>query len=186
MEKSIVWKGLRYDTEEHCGINYHGDHIMVHSEIEGWVNLKPVYAEYWIKLDTSWNVIEFEISTHIADAEYKYALKRDENGVWRDKFGTHPEYNNCSYIDISLTPFTNTLPINGLKLAEGQSKAIEVVYIDIMKHEIRRDEQHYKRTGSLKYRFENDGSGFIADIDADENGFITHYPELFDMIRIIH
>jgi len=185
MEKSIVWKGLRYDTEEHCGINYHNDgSIVVHSEIEGWVNLKPVYAEYWIKMDAAWNVLEFEITSHIADAEYKYALKRDENGIWRDKFGSHPDYNDCHYIDISLTPLTNTLPVNGLKLAEGESRAIEVVYIDIMKHEIRRDEQHYKKTGGLQYRFENDATGFIADIEVDKGGFVTFYPGLFEMIKV--
>lgn len=186
MEKSIVWKGLDDDTEEHCSINYHDDCIKVHSEIEGWANNKAVYVEYWLKLAPNWDVMEFEVTTHIADTEFIYALTRDEDGNWKDKQGKiHPQFKNCRYIDITLTPFTNTLPVNGLHLKEGEGHDIEVVYINVLKHEMAPFKQRYTKLKSQQYKYENRDGSFSADITVDEDGFVTHYPGLFEMIRVI-
>ena len=110
-------------------------------------------------------------------------MYRNSNGSWFNKGGIENyNFNNCRYIDISLTPFTNTLPINGLTLKEEGSSDIDVLYIDIMKGEMRRDRQRYTKLGRLKYLFENDNGDFSAEIDVDEEGFVTDYPELFESI----
>lgn len=186
MQKMIVWNGLEDDTEEHCAVNYHEDgSVMIHSEIEGWVNNKAVYLEYWVNTDAGWNVKSFEVSARIADTEYFYGLKRDGNGNWINGMGeAQPQFEGCSYIDISLTPFTNTLPINGLLLNNNESRDIDVVYIDVMEHEMHRDRQNYKRIAGFLFRFENDGGNFIAHIETNEDGYVTRYPNLFEMIRV--
>lgn len=186
MEKSIVWKGLHYDIEEHCGINYHDDCIRVHSEIEGWAEGKAVYVEYWLKLGNNWDVQEFEISSRVADRAFTYALTRDDNNQWKDRDGKqYHEFNGCRYIDVSLTPFTNTLPVNGLHLGVGEKKEIEVVYIDILHHDLRIFKQSYTRLKPQQYKYESRGGDFFADIDVDEDGLVTNYPRLFEMIRAI-
>ncbi|WP_366915093.1 putative glycolipid-binding domain-containing protein [Chryseobacterium sp.] len=43
-----------------------------------------------------------------------------------------PEFNEFLFIDICVTPFTNTLPINNLLLDIGQSASIDVLYINIL------------------------------------------------------
>lgn len=184
MQKSFLWNGLENDTEEHCAVNFLDKGIMVRSEIEGWVEGKPVYAEYVIKLDSLWNVMEFEIIFHISDIEHVYRLKRDMFDNWTDDKGnSYPEFSGCTYIDISLTPFTNTLPVNGLHLALGESRSFSLLYVDVMENELRRDTQTYTKLNDNTYRFVNDGGDFTADIKVDEDGFVAHYPGLFDMIK---
>ncbi|MHA3786752.1 putative glycolipid-binding domain-containing protein [Flavobacterium hauense] len=184
MQKSILWEGIANDTDEHCAVNFLDDAIMVRSEIEGWAHGIPVYADYTLRLDSKWNVQEFKISFHVSDTQHHYHLFRDEQGNWTDDSGTSfPEFKGCNYIDISLTPFTNSLPVNGLFLPHGESAQIDVVYVDIIANEIRKEHQKYTKAGHHNYHFENADASFIADIQVDNDGFVTHYPELFNMIQ---
>ena len=184
MQKSIVWEGLANDTEEHCSINFLDTGILVRSEVEGWAGTVPVYAEYFIRLDLQWNVKEFMIEFHVSDHKHAFNLTRDVAGNWADSEGNAcPEFNGCSYIDISLTPLTNSLPINSLKMAIGESHEFSLIYIDVLEAEMRLDHQKYTRQSSNSYRFENDGGKFTADITVDEDGFVIDYPKLFQMLK---
>jgi hypothetical protein len=184
MQKSIVWEGLRYDTEEHCAVNYLDTGIIVRAEIEGWAETHPVYADYVIKMDLQWNVLQLDINFHVNDVQHNYCLNRDADNNWTDKDDVpQPHLAGCRYIDISLTPFTNTLPVNGLDFSDGKPKEIELVYIDILSNEIKKTAQRYTKLNSHAYRYENMGSTFTADIEVDSDGFVTRYPSIFEMLK---
>lgn len=184
MQLSILWKGLMYDTDEYCAVNYHDTSIMVHSEIEGWAKRKPVYTEYWLQLNRDWQVQSFEISASIADNTYKHALSLDKNGHWKCKKNLpHFNFEGCNYVDISISPFTNTLPVNGLHLAEGETTELSVIYIDVLQNEVRRERQKYTRLGNRLYRFDN-LKDFEAEITVDANGLVVEYPGMFELIRV--
>lgn len=182
MQKSIVWEGIAYDTEEHCSVNYLDGGIVVRSEIEGWADNKAIYAEYTLYLSNDWTVTEIDIHFTVGADENKYSFKRTPAG-WIDSTGGDcAEFGECRFVDISLTPLTNTLPIKGLLFGESQLLEIEVVYFDILANEIRRDVQHYAHIGNNTYRFTNAGGDYTAEITVDADGFVTHYPELFEML----
>lgn len=184
MQRNLIWKGLYADTAENCAVNFLEGGIIVRSEISGWLSMQALKVEYIIKLDNRWRVQEFEVMAQIGNKPTAmYSMRSDSSGRWYTKEGAeNHNFYNCRYIDITLTPFTNTLPINGLLLKEGSSCDIDVLYIDIMEAGMRRDRQRYTKLGRLKYRFENDNGNFTADIDVDEDGFVTDYPELFESI----
>ncbi|MGQ2982524.1 putative glycolipid-binding domain-containing protein [Flavobacterium sp.] len=184
MQKSIVWKGLANDTEEHCAVNFLGEEIIVRSEIEGWASHKAVYAEYVLHLTKGWEVLKADIEFHIGDHQHSWHLQCDDRGNWKDTLGkAYPELQGCRFLDISLTPFTNSLPINALQLSEGSSAEFDLVYFDILENNIRRDRQKYTRMPGNVYRFENGGGYFTADIIVDADGFVTNYPNLFKMLK---
>jgi len=186
MQKSIVWEGLHYDTEEHCNINYLDEAIIVRSELEGWALTIPVYVEYVLRLDLYWNVVELDINFTVGQTLFVYLLFRDAEGEWTDVDGkAFPEFKGCNYVDISLTPFTNTLPVKGSRWIQGQRQQTDVLYIDILANQLRKDTQYYTLLSPNNYRFENDGGNFTADIIVDEDGFVTHYPQLFEMLKPI-
>lgn len=184
MQKSILWEGIANDTEEHCSVNFLDTGIVVRSEIEGWAETVPVYAEYIIKLDLQWNVQEFEIEFHVSDHQHAFHLICDTSGNWTDKEGNaYPEFKGCTFIDITLTPFTNSLPINNLGLAIGESREFDLIYIDVLETQMRTDRQKYTRLNDNSYRFENDEGNFIAEITVADDCFVTDYPELFTMFK---
>lgn len=186
MQKNIIWEGLDADTTENCAVNYLvGGGIVVRSEISGWINKKALTVEYIIKLDNKWHVLEFELTAQIGNKPANHYAMSNKQGLWTDNSGKeYTEFKGCDYIDITLTPFTNSLPINGLLFSEGERHQIDVIYIDVMDNDMRKDRQRYTKLNNFKYRFENDFADqpFTADIDVDENGFVTFYPELFETI----
>jgi hypothetical protein len=184
MQKTILWDGLLNDTDEHCNVNFLTDAIMVRSEIEGWAHGVPVYADYTLKLTLSWEVQEFEINFHVKDTQHNYTLLRDANSNWKDASGNeYPEFEGCRFIDVSLTPFTNSLPVNGLFLPHGESADFDLVYVDIVANEIRKEHQKYTKAGHHNYHFENADASFTADLQVDDDGFVIEYPGLFTMIQ---
>jgi len=83
-------------------------------------------------------------------------------------------------IDLSATPFTNTLPIRRLKLKAGQSAEIVTVYILVPALTITTDPQRYTCIEPLKrYRYESRDSDFRRDIEVDGRGLVVTYPGLF-------
>ena len=61
-----------------------------------------------------------------------------------------PELRDCIDVDITATPFTNTLPINRLRLAPGQSADISVVYVTTPGLDISVSAQRYSRRGEIR------------------------------------
>lgn len=57
-----------------------------------------------------------------------------------------------------------------------------MLYIDVLKHNIKPVQQHYTRTAVNKYLYENIETDFKAEISVDEGGLVTNYPELFEKI----
>jgi hypothetical protein len=87
----------------------------------------------------------------------------------------------CIDIDITATPFTNTLPIRRLEWSVGQSRSLDMVYIRIPELTIERATQQYtclekNEQGSL---FEFRQQDFSATLPIDADGFVQNYPKLF-------
>jgi hypothetical protein len=109
---------------------------------------------------------------------------RNENGQWTDSRGKlYPEFDGCRFIDITVTPLTNSLPINGLHMTEGESAEFDLLYVDVLNNEIRKDRQKYTKMPGSIFHFENDEGRFSADIEVDGDGFVTYYPGLFEMYK---
>jgi hypothetical protein len=106
-------------------------------------------------------------------------LERDGSGNWWKDGARAPEFDGCSDVDIPLTPFTNTLPINRLNMAEGEQRQIRVIYIDLLEQKVTPVDQKYTRLSAGTYHYENVPNDFEATIEVDEWGLVVDYPELF-------
>jgi hypothetical protein len=83
-------------------------------------------------------------------------------------------------VDLSITPFTNTLPIRRLSLPTGQTAEILAVYIQLPSLAITTDRQRYTcLEAGKRYRYESVDSDFTRDVEVDEHGLVVTYPGLF-------
>jgi hypothetical protein len=104
----------------------------------------------------------------------------DGAGHWRRADGAPlPELDGCIDPDISMTPFTNTLPIRRLGLGIGDTAEIGVAYVLVPELSLRAAPQRYTRLGDRLWRFESLDSGFTADLTVDAEGLVVDYPGLF-------
>jgi hypothetical protein len=93
-----------------------------------------------------------------------------------------PEFDGCLDIDISATPFTNSLPIRRLHLQPGQAEEIRVLFIDVPTLEIEHADQRYTGLADGAVRFESLGTDFVRELAIDPDGLVVTYPGLFTRV----
>ena len=144
------------------------------------MNVDTVYfVEYIIRTNQYWETVLFEIKSRLLDTLSVFRFRSNDKGQWTMNANAVRQFDGCMDIDISLTPFTNTLPINRLNLHEREQQQIKVLYIDILKREIKPISQQYTRLSKNEYRYENVPNDFESIIKVDEMGLVVDYPELF-------
>lgn len=150
--------------------------------INGYTEGQPFSIRYDIEITPDWKVSSFHIQR---DGLQPTALKltSDLNGHWFDKDGNHIEaFDDCTDIDISLTPFTNTLPIRRLDFEPGEKKLLLMLYIKLPEFELQKLPQYYTKLEDSLYLYENGDSGFHAELPVDENGVVKDYPGIFTRV----
>jgi uncharacterized protein len=138
---------------------------------------------YDVRCDERWRVQEVRVAT--PDSERPVLeLLADGEGRWNRRGGEPvPELEGCIDVDISATPFTNTVPIRRLGLRLGESEELMVTYIRVPELLVGPERQRYEcleaqADGGL-YRFEALPSGFVTELPVDTEGLVIDYPGLF-------
>jgi uncharacterized protein len=175
------WKSRHYNTAEQCTIEHGTKGMAVTSRIEGSYHGSLLLVDYDITLNERWEVMTFRVDGRYDELIVAFGGKK-ENGRWIVNDEPLPECETCFDIDISLTPFTNTLPIKRLDLEEGVRTRIDVLYIDIFENTIGRRQQLYQKLPDDRYRFENVPKDFEATIKFDADSFVKTYPGLFRQV----
>jgi hypothetical protein len=178
--KKIVWQSNLLHTTEMLSIDS-ADEYRVKSLIIGAVKDVPVQVSYELIIDHNWYITSVAIEVE-AEKRFNFFMERN-NGKWYDQQGKYyPDLDNATDIDISLTPFTNTLPIKRLKLMEGKTAAITVVYFDLLNDTFIPMKQHYTNMGNYLYKYENIHTGFTSVIQTNEEGLVVDYPGIWQMV----
>ena len=158
----------------------------------------PIHLHYSIALDSGWKVRQISID---AEDHPPFRLLGDGNGTWTTGLSSPlPEFDGILDVDLSLTPFTTTLPVRRLGLKPSESHDLRVLYIDGTTLETSVMEQSYERlsssakasvsstdhadapdfSGAIKYA--NRNASFMATLTVDEIGLVQNYPGLFTRI----
>ena len=141
---------------------------------------------YTISCDLKWQVRNVVVQS-LDENEQTIRFVSDGFGNWTNESGTPiSELTGCFDVDITATPFTNTLPIRRLSLRAGESAEIKVVYFTIPEMQVSIEPQRYTclETSSAggKYKFESLNGGFTAVITVDADGLVEDYPTLFKRV----
>ena len=180
-DKIIVWKSTYVNTTEFTVIKFK-DNIEVNGQITGQGLGKLLNVNYQLEINYEWEIQTVKINFQ-SDSSFNISLHKNKNKQWINEKGEIiSTLNNCTDIDITLTPVTNTLPINRLNLAVGESKEIEVVYFNLPSHNFNPSKQRYTNLGNGIYKYENLASGFAANLKVDSDGFVLNYPGIWHRV----
>jgi hypothetical protein len=182
--KTVVWKSLEYPGMEHLWLDQNQSGIYVNSVVIGVENQAAFRLDYIIDCDGNYGVSDVNL---FLGASKTLSLTSDGRGNWFDKDRQPlPELSGCIDIDISATPFTNTLPIQRISWQVGQAETLKMVYILIPDLTVSVSEQRYtcleKTARGSVFRYENVDGSFTAQITVDSDGLVVHYPPLFERI----
>jgi hypothetical protein len=172
------WRDWSGNSIEHLVLNETRDRIHAASVIISEHGHYPFAARYEIICDSKWRVSHVSVS--LVGEDRVIELSSDGKGNWSDESEAIDEFRGAIDVDISATPFTNTIPIRRLKLGTMQSADINTVYIRLPELCVTTDAQRYTclDPGRL-YSFESLDGDFVRDIEVDSDGLVVTYPGLF-------
>ena len=85
----------------------------------------------------------------------------------------------CIDLDLNFSPSTNRLPIRRLGLAIGQEAQVRAAWLRFPSFTLEPLEQIYRRLNATTYRYESAGGKFVAELQVNAAGFVTHYPNFW-------
>lgn len=179
MQTNLLWTGRKYYSLENCLVKIGTIGSEITSTIIGRYKEKIYKVEYRIKANQNWETVLLEINSWHNDLTQLIRLEGDGKGNWMSNGQKSEQFNGCIDVDISLTPFTNTLPVNRLNLRQNQTQEIQVIYCDLFEQQIKSVCQKYTCLSSTEYHYENVPNDFEAITQVDESGFVIDYPSLF-------
>ena len=185
--EEIMSRFARWAAESGFGL----EHLVIRQELnimvaEGLVigdRFSSAYAaHYRIELAQDWSTRK--VSVGLADGP-TLSLSADGAGAWRDADGKPlPLLDGCIDVDISATPFSNSLPIRRLALKEGERRQIRVAYLAIPDLTINPVNQAYTCLElDRRYRYEGLFRKFETELCIDAHGLVEDYPSLFRRVR---
>lgn len=177
--RSVRWRALEGDGLEHLTVRAQANGLRAEATVVGERDGSRFGASYRIDCDADFTVRSFEVAT--TDGRGLAMTRRD--GAWHDgERGLLPAFDGCVDIDLSATPFTNTLPIRRLAWEIGQQRRIAMLFVPFDSFEPFATEQVYTCLVPRLFRFETADGSFTAELPVDEDGLVMDYPCLFQRL----
>lgn len=182
------WRRIvRFEPVEQSGLEHlhvygRDDTIRARGTIIGEKDGTQFGVHYEINLDPDWTFRS--VIFQRTDGVMK-VISSDREGNWVDMFDEPlPQLQGCIDIDISGTPFTNTLPIRrNRNWVNSQPKRFEMAWVPLDTLEPFKDGQIYTPLGGGKWLFQAADGSFEAEILVDDDGLVIDYPGLFRRVE---
>lgn len=165
-----VWKALTTPTTERLRLSSDGI-VTARSVVSGG----HAQVEYEAILGPTWVFRTLRARSGTREVR----LERAGDGGWRVDGDPRPDLAAAIDIDLSVSPFTNTLPIRRLCLDVEESAEIVTAYVGFPSLDVLPDPQRYTRTGPRTYLYESVDGDFAREITVDGDGLVVNYPGLF-------
>ncbi|MEP7290855.1 MAG: putative glycolipid-binding domain-containing protein [Chloroflexota bacterium] len=185
-QRTVVWKAVEYEGLEYLKVTDAKGIISVNSVVLGG-RKQAFRLDYQLLCDHRYTVQGVSL---LLNNEQQIFHKHGQN--WIDQAGKPlpPQFDGCIDVDITATPFTNTLPIRRINWNVGQSEDLKMLYISIPDLALSVSNQRYtcleKSAEGGLFRFElidDDGSvSFTALLPVDADGLVIDYPGLFQRV----
>ncbi len=184
--REVIWSRLDAPGLEHLRLEHDDEGVAADGLIIAMDGQRPIRLRYQLNCDADWRVRTVALAK-MGEAGRQIELYADGAGHWTDAAGRPiAALDGCIDVDISVTPFTNTLPNRRLGLKPGEVAEILVAYIAAETMEVRPMRQRYTcielGPESARYRYESVESGFTAELTVNADGLVIEYPQLWRMV----
>jgi hypothetical protein len=181
MERAIIWRRIDKPGHEFARLSLidscwslDGTAVFVHEGL-------PCRLDYLLECDSQWLTLSGKIAGRVGDEVIEVEISVDPARRWRLNGEECAEVESCVDLDLNFSPSTNLLPIRRLNLAVGQEAGVRAAWLRFPSFKLEPLEQMYRRIDTLIYRYESAGGKFVTELEVDEAGFVTHYPNFWRM-----
>ncbi|MBU2090736.1 MAG: putative glycolipid-binding domain-containing protein [Alphaproteobacteria bacterium] len=183
MNQTLMWRRILDEASfEQASVRMDPDGI----EIAGTALLAeagaPLRIDYRLTCDAGWITRRVEATQSFQGRTRTLTLDHDGQGQWRRDGTPAPQLDGCLDVDLGISPATNALPINRLRLAVGETREIRAAWVLFPEFAVKPAAQSYERLGEGLYRYRGLDSDFQAEVAVDEAGFPTDYGTIWRRI----
>ena len=181
-----IWRRIGLDGLEHLTLaetatGYTADAVLsVEAERGG------VTCEYHFDIDRQWRTTSFALKQHQAGDDRTLHIEREGDYRWRMNGELKAELDGALELDLTVSPFTNTLAIHQLGLAPNEAKEMTAVYVKIPQLEVVPAKQRYQRLDAneppRRFLYTGLETGFIQEITVDEYALVERYPRFAERV----
>ena len=179
----VLWELLVDKSLEHL-VLYQGEQSDAQGLVVGMLEGVAYRIQFQIICDAKWNTLRVNAKDLLNGKEFTLTRSGDECLDERDL--AIESLRGCIDVDIRVTPFKNTLPIQRLNLEPGESNEIEVVQVAAPELSLSKFEQRYtclsKNKNGGVYKYESLNSRFMSELRVDSDGFVLDYPGIFKIV----
>ncbi|HEV2283717.1 MAG TPA: putative glycolipid-binding domain-containing protein [bacterium] len=181
--REVMWRRVLDDLSvEHARFERNESGCVISGAVMIAEQGAPLRVDYRIACDEDWRTRTVEVHTAWQGARRILRLERDPGGRWRRDGEPSPELDGCSDVDLEVTPATNALPVNRLRLAVGGRQEILAAWARFPSLRVIPARQAYERLAETRYRYTSLESGFTAAVDVDADGIPTAYEGIWRRI----
>ena len=136
----------------------------------------------WV-LDSAWQSRRLHL--HLRSSAVRgLVIERTGKASWRVGGHERPDLSGCDEIDLSATPFCNTLALRRFGRPPGGAGEMMALFVAFPALQLAPSRQRYEQAAPHEFVYFDLGcyAGFQASILVDEDDFVRRYEDLFERI----
>lgn len=140
---------------------------------------QPCKLDYQVICDADWRTRSGKVTGWVGNTSVDLHLEVHENQRWFMNTVEYPAVAGCIDFDLNFSPATNLISLRRLHLNTGEERQITVAWLKFPEFSLEPLPQLYRRMDATHYHYESPVHGYVATLEANEAGFVTHYPGLW-------
>lgn len=176
---TLRWRSLAWNGLEHLHVSEEANAVVAQGVVIGERNDQLYGVRYRVELAPDWTFQSIELER--TDGATLH-LRSHGQGAWERNGQEAPKLSGCVDIDVSGSPFTNTLPMRRHPFVENTPARFRMAWIPLDTLEPFVNEQVYTKLGPTSWHYQSADGSFERVIETDDEGFVTFYPGLFERV----
>jgi hypothetical protein len=179
--QTILWRRLDEPGYESARLDFEDSAWRLAGTAVFTHDRRPCRLDYLLVCDSQWQTLSASVAGWIGDATVKVDISVDGARRWRLNGIECQAVAGCFDLDLSFSPSTNLLPIRRLRLAVGEEAGVKAAWLRFPDFTLEPLNQSYRRIAAAAYRYEADAGRFITELAVNESGFVTSYPNFWEI-----
>jgi hypothetical protein len=174
--QSILWCRLDRPGHEFACVYYQDSSWVLKGTAVFVEERQACLLDYVIVCDSGWRTSSCRVTGWLGNQPVEIDIEVDATRHWRLNGVECPAVEGSTDIDLNFSPSTNLLPIRRLSLEIGEEAEVQAAWLRFPSFALERLDQRYRRIDADRYRYESAGGAFVAELEVNSAGFVTHYP----------
>jgi hypothetical protein len=175
----MLWRRIDtpgHDTcrleREETGWSLHGTAVFQHKS-------GPASVTYKVECDLHWKTLSGRVRGAVGQRHIDYLVARQDK-VWALNGKAVPGLEHLVDLDLDFTPATNFQQMQRVSISQGEALQLPVAWLDLDAGTLTELRQVYQRRGEMTFQYEAPDVGYKGLLELAGNGFIMHYPNLWE------